>query len=173
MTPARRHLLSLGIGVAVAVALVVVLVVTSSPEPTRAAAFRLPGLTGGQVTVPVVRDGHDVPVVLAFFASWCGPCRGELPTVAAVARSEAGSGVQFIGVDCDDTASSGLAFARSAGVTFPVAQDPDVEVPPRYGLTGYPDTVFIDAQGDVAHVVQGPVSGATLRAWVARVEAKT
>ena len=176
LSPARRRLLSLGVGVVVGAVLAAVLLVGSSPGPTRAAAFTLPRLGGGaDVVVPVVEGGHDVPLVLVFFASWCTPCQAELPVVAAVARSlaEARAGVQFVGVDGDDSPSSGLAFARQSGVRFPVAEDSLTEVAPRYGLTGYPDTVFVDAAGDVVHVVRGPVSASTLRTWAARVETRS
>jgi AhpC/TSA family len=77
--------------------------------------------------------------------------------------------VAFVGVDGNDEPASGLAFARASGVSFPVAEDTTSAVAPRFGLYGYPDTVFVDAHGDVAGVVRGPITKATLVAWLHRL----
>ncbi len=126
---------------------------------------------GGPVKVPVVEHGTTMPVVIVFFASWCVPCQKELPSVArtAVSLTAAGTRVAFVGIDGNDTVSDGLAFARHSGVRFPVGEDPDSAVANRYGLPGYPDTVFVDAAGDVVHVVNGPVSTSGLRHWALRI----
>ena len=167
----RRTLVSVVAAVVVVVGVVVALGFTSSaPQP--APAFSYPRLGGGSpVRYPLAGSRAHHPVVVAFFASWCSPCRTDLPTIAQVARQEArrGSPVQFVGIDGNDEPASGLAFARQSGVTFPVGSDADSALAPRFGLDGYPDTVFVSASGDVAHVVHGPVSRATLEQWVARL----
>ena len=144
---------------------------SAGPRTTPAPAFSLPRLGGGS-PVSVAVGGHGRrPVVLTFFASWCTPCQTELPMIARVARHEQRSGVDvaFVGVDGNDDASSGEAMARSSGVSFPVAVDADSSVAPRYGLVGYPDTVFIDAGNHIVGTVQGPVTRAELTDWVARL----
>jgi thiol-disulfide isomerase/thioredoxin len=148
-------------------ALVAVLVATSGPGPVRAPAVApLPRLGGG----PPVSITAARPAVLTFFASWCSPCRAELPMIARVASREAPlARVVFVGVDGNDDPASGLSFARSSGVTFAVAQDALSAVAPRFGLQGYPDTVFIDARGNVAGMVRGPISQATLESWLSRL----
>ncbi|MHB8329190.1 MAG: TlpA family protein disulfide reductase [Acidimicrobiales bacterium] len=172
--PGARRLHSFGIGVVLAAALAAGLLLARGPAggPTPAAHFSLPRLGGGPpVEMPVVRGGRQVPVVLTFFASWCGPCHVDVPVIARFARSVEASAnnVAFVGVDGNDDPASGLAFVRQSGVTFPVAKDAYSEVAPRFDLPGYPATVFIDAAGDVVHVVRGPVSVATLEAWTARL----
>ena len=145
---------------------------TGSGGPQTAAPFSLSSLApGAPLSMPVVRDGRRVPVVLTFFASWCGPCHADLPIVAGVADQILGSGrgVAFLGIDGNDDPASGLAFARQSGVHFPVGKDPRSIVAPSYGLPGYPGTVFVDAAGRVVHVVRGPISAATLRTWTARI----
>lgn len=173
MTQVRRRLTAAGIGVLVAGGLAAGLLSTGGQSGTFTAPFvSLPRLGGGTtVRVPVVRDGADVPVVLTFFASWCGPCYSELPRIAQVEQQlfAAGSPVVFVGVDGNDLDSSGLAFARRAGVTFAVGADHASAVAPRFGIQGYPATVFIDRHDSVVHVVRGPVSDAELRAWAARL----
>jgi cytochrome c biogenesis protein CcmG/thiol:disulfide interchange protein DsbE len=171
MSPGRRHLLSLGIGVVLAAALWIALTVVSAPGGTKAAAFSLPRLgTGARVTVPVA--GAHEAVVVTFFASWCGPCHSELPAIAKVARQAqaAGDKVHFIGIDDNDAPASGLAFARSSGVDFPVGRDALSQTAPDYNVYGNPSTVFIDASGNVAKTVHGPITADTLKAEIARLD---
>ncbi len=173
MTPGRRRLLSLALGVVLAAGLWVALTSFTAPGPTRAHPFSLPRLGGGpRVTVPVVGEGAHEAVVVTFFGSWCGQCQSELPAFARVAREAgaAGDRVRFIGVDDNDAAAAGLAFARRSGVDFPVGRDYYSEVAPTYGIPGNPATVFIDAAGDVTRTVLGPVTPSTLETEIARID---
>ena len=172
--PARRRLLSFGVGLVLAAALWVGLTAFGGPAPAKARPFSLPRLgSGPRVTVPLVGHAADVPVVLTFFASWCGPCHTDLPIVARVARraQAAGDKVRFIGIDDDDAPANGLAFARSSGVDFPVGRDSLSLVAPTFGIPGNPATVFIDAHGDIARTVDGPISASALEAEIARIDA--
>ena len=164
--------MALAVGLLVAGGLAAGLLLTSGSPAPAAPAFTLPSLAGGDpVTVPVRAQGTREPTVITFFASWCGPCHAELPMVATEAMKlrAAGTRVAFVGVDGNDDPASGLAFARSSGVHFPVGKDTASSVAPRFGIPGYPATVFVDAAGNVVHVVRGPVSKATLLTWVARI----
>lgn len=173
MTGLRRRLVAIGLGVLVVGAVIGGLEATSATSGSSvAASFTLPRLGGGPaVRVPVVDHGREAPVVLTFFASWCGPCNAELPTVASVARqlTVSGSPVEFVGVDGNDLDSSGLALVHRAGVAFAVGADHTSAIAPRFGIGGYPATVFIDRDGTVAHVVRGPVTASVLRTWAARI----
>ncbi len=164
--------MSLAVGIVVAAGLAIGLTVGVGSGPARAPAFSLPRLGGGgTVSYPLTGAEAHKPVVLTFFASWCTPCRAELPMVAKVARQEraAGDKVVFVGVDGNDATSSGLAFARSSGVTFAVGANADSALAPKFTLFGYPGTVFIDGSGAIVKTVHGPVSHATLEAFVARL----
>lgn len=172
MSDGKRRLLFLGAGLVVAVGLFVGLSLAGGPGASVAPSFALASLEGpGQVKLPVVERGTPVPAVVVFFASWCTPCQSELPVVArtAAALKMAGTRVAFIGIDGNDTLADGRSFVRQSGVTFPVGWDSTSAVAPRYGLDGYPDTVFVDAAGDVVHTVRGPVTAAVLQEWAQRI----
>jgi thiol-disulfide isomerase/thioredoxin len=168
----RRRVVPLALGIVLAAGLAVGLAVGGGDGPQQAPAFSLPRLGGGHpVAYPLTGPGAHKPVVLTFFASWCTPCRTELPMVARVARQEqaAGAGVVFVGVDGNDDPVSGLAFARSSGVAFAVGANADSALAPKFNLVGYPGTVFIAASGRILDTVHGPVSHATLESDVARL----
>jgi cytochrome c biogenesis protein CcmG/thiol:disulfide interchange protein DsbE len=170
----RRRLFALLGGVAVAAAAVAAILLSAGGGSSAAAPFTLPRLGGGDpVHVPLRHDGTVQPTVLTFFASWCGPCHADVPVIAHVAATLPASerDVAFVGIDGNDDPTAGLAFARQSGVTFPVGRDFSSSVAPRYGLPGYPATVFIDRSGDVVHVVRGPITAAELHTWVAKVAA--
>ena len=120
------------------------------------------------MSLPLVGGGAHAPVVLTFFASWCTSCRTELPVVASVAHEQtvSHSAVVFLGIDDNDAASAGLAFARHNGITFPVGDDFYTKVGADFRLEGLPDTVFINAKGDVVATVRGPVTKPVLEHWL-------
>ncbi len=178
-TRARR--IALGGAILVAGAAVVVGVATGygtgSASPTIvghvAPDFSLPRLGGG---APVHLDALGVdrrrPVVLNFFASWCGPCITETPLLAraaALQRAE-GSPVQFVGVDVNDETAAALAFVRRAGINYPVGADHTLRVASGlYRLTGQPYTFFIDASGHIIGDHPGALTATQLRSWLLRL----
>lgn len=86
------------------------------------------------------------PVVVNFWASWCPPCRKEMPALAAAARRLAGK-VDFVGVDTNDSRPAALAFAAKTGVAYPLGFDPHGNLASTYGVYGLPTTFFVSAQG--------------------------
>jgi len=97
-----------------------------------------------------------VPTVLNLWASWCGPCREELPLVQQLA-DVAGDKVRVLGVASLDGASQSASFAEDAGITFPSAFDGDGEVAAAIGVNTLPHTIFLAADGSVAYVQVGQV----------------
>jgi cytochrome c biogenesis protein CcmG/thiol:disulfide interchange protein DsbE len=108
------------------------------------------------------------PVVLNFWASWCIPCRDEAPILAASARAHAGE-VRFVGVDVQDLRGDALAFLREFAVPYVSVRDRGDETYRAYGLTGVPETYFIDADGSLVAHLPGPVSAETLERGIAAV----
>ncbi|HEX2074181.1 MAG TPA: TlpA disulfide reductase family protein [Geodermatophilus sp.] len=97
-----------------------------------------------------------VPAVVNLWASWCGPCREELPLVQQLA-DVAGDRLAVVGVISRDGEEQAGSFAADAGATFPSAFDGEGELMTELGLNGLPYTYFLDADGGIAFVQVGPV----------------
>ncbi len=144
------------------------------PLGSKAPDFTLPSLTGGApVDLDALGPGVHHPVVLNFFASWCGPCQKETPLLARTAEAERakGSRIQFIGVDVADQPSEAIPFVHRSGIVYPVATDADLRVTSGlYGLNGEPNTFFIAADGRVVGHVLGAVTGPELHSWIRQLD---
>jgi peroxiredoxin len=103
------------------------------------------------------------PVVLNYWASWCGPCRVETPELQN-AGLKYKSQVAILGINQGESAKTVTEFAVSYGLTYPLLVDEDNEVNRLYGVTGLPTTVFIDRSGMVREVFIGILNRATLEA---------
>jgi cytochrome c biogenesis protein CcmG, thiol:disulfide interchange protein DsbE len=101
-------------------------------------------------------------VVLNFWASWCYPCNQEAPTLQAAAKRW-GDRVVVLGVDVNDPTSDARKFARKFKLTYPLVHDNHNVTSPKYGLTGLPETFFIDRTGKLVGHVAAAVDAAALR----------
>lgn len=138
----------------------------SPKEGFTAPDFTLDTLDGGQLTLSELR-GH--PVVLNFWASWCLPCRKEMPAIERVYQRYQGAGLIVVGLNMtsQDSASDVGTFVQKFGLTFPIALDRDGSVGDHYQLLGLPSTYFIDQSGVIRSVVVGgPMGEATIRSKV-------
>ena len=116
-----------------------------------------------QVSVPSDGGGNGTPAVLLFFGNWCPDCHQELPPLAAAVKQQDRAGgalsrIRVIGVDSEDTVAHARSFIHSAGVTFPVAYDPQANVTSGlFFFTGDPYAVFVRGNGTIAKIVSGAV----------------
>lgn len=120
------------------------------PEPVTASGG--PTLDGKEASLTALR-GH--PVVLVFWASWCGPCHKEQPQLNAVYATWSARGVHFLGVDLRDSDSAARAFVAQLKVPYPSIADTDATLAVAYRVPSAPSIVFLDAPGKVADVVLG------------------
>jgi thiol-disulfide isomerase/thioredoxin len=110
-------------------------------------------------------DMAGKPVVLNFWASWCPPCKSEMPEFDK-AYAEYGEEVTFMMVDLTDgareTVETGAAYVAEQGFSFPVYYDTSGEAAAAYGVSAIPSTLFIDKDGNVVTGAQGAINEETL-----------
>jgi cytochrome c biogenesis protein CcmG, thiol:disulfide interchange protein DsbE len=120
---------------------------------TDLAGIALPCFSGGTLDFD---RAQGTPTVLNLWASWCGPCREELPVVQQLADA-AGDRLRVVGVASKDGVPQSTSFAADAGVTFPSAFDGDGAAMTALGFAALPYTLFLAADGSIAHVEVGQV----------------
>jgi peroxiredoxin len=94
-------------------------------------------------------------VLLNFWATWCGPCREEMPHLNRLHEKYKASGFTLLGVNIDDDSRAALALATKLGVGFPVLLDADKSTSRLYDLGAMPSTVLIDRDGKVRYLHRG------------------
>lgn len=133
---------------------------TTSPDPLvghPAPAFTLQALnTPTRNTELSLKNLQGKAVVLNVWASWCVPCNQEAPMLqAAWKQAQAqGKNVVFLGIDFQDASSDALAFLHKYGINYPNVLDATGSVSIDYGVTGVPETIFINSKGTVVSAVR-------------------
>ncbi len=130
------------------------------PNGTIAAGFTLSALgqPGQRVSLS---QYHGQPVIINFWASWCGPCQLETPLLASWYKQQHGH-VVLLGLDENDVAADAIKFANAKGVSYPIGFDPNVTVAPAYHVDGLPQTFFLNAEHRIVDHVLGAVTRAEL-----------
>jgi peroxiredoxin len=140
---------------------------SSAPSIGAAAVpFDLKTLEGKPANLETFRGR---PLVLNFFASWCDPCRDEMPSINDLASKGAKDGYSVLGIAVEDSRAAVTEFAKESSLIFPIALDLNSTVKRAYRIFGPPATFFIDGQGIIRDVVLGPITAERAREAMKKV----
>jgi peroxiredoxin len=120
----------------------------SGPAP----AFTLPSRDGNSVSLSQYKGQV---VMINFWASWCGPCRQEMPLLDNIYRKYNKMGFTLIGVNVEPDRKAAESWLKQTPVTFPVLFDTQSQVSKLYNVAGMPSTVFVDRKGNLRVLHQG------------------
>ncbi len=143
---------------------------TTEPQRTAAPDFTVVDMDGNQRKLS---EFIGKPIVLNFWASWCGPCKMEMPDFDE-AYKKYGSEIHFLMVNCTtssrETMDSAKALIADEGFTFPVYFDTTGEASGIYGAYSIPLTYFIDAEGYLAAYAQGAIDADVLQTGIDMID---
>lgn len=183
--PSRKQLISMGVFAVLAGAFIFFLwrglQVNPSKVPSalinkQAQFFQATWLQGQQFVQQPEEKGFSMsdfkgrPLILNFWASWCYSCRAEARDFEAFWQKYKDRGVAVVGIAIQDTPEAALAFARAYGKTYILGLDAeDGKAAIDYGVTGVPETFFIDRNGVLIHKEAGPVTAELLSQFADRL----
>ena len=126
--------------------------------------FTFPDLNGKKVSL----SSHRGKVVLVnVWATWCPPCRQEMPSMQRLYQRFKGGNFEILAVSIDSTGREAVApFMEKMNLTFPALLDPNETIKPLYGLTGVPESFIIDKEGILVEKIIGPIDWATPKVFL-------
>ncbi len=128
--------------------------------------FTLPAVDGGQVSLSSLKGK---PVIVNFWASWCTPCRKEMPDFQQVYDRYKEQGLTVLGVNVGDAKVGVTDFRDQVKVNFPLLMDVETEVQTAYKIMPLPATFFIDRSGTIRAIYQYQMSSGQIEAEVLRL----
>ena len=137
-------------------------------EPVQAPDFTVYDEDGNAVQLS---DYFAKPIVLNFWASWCGPCKNEMPDFDA-AYAQQGEDIHFLMVNATigrETQENARAYVEEEGYAFPVLYDLDGDASETYEVYGLPTTYFLDAEGNLIARAGGMIDAETLQQGIAMI----
>ncbi len=147
-----RLALIVAAGLAAVANAVAAAILTSGPAPD----FTLHSVAGPNLRL---HEQRGQVVMLNFWASWCGPCRQEMPQLDRLYEKYHAAGFQLLGVNVDEDIRNASGVSSKLGVHFPVLLDTEKKVSRLYDLSTMPSTVLIDRDGRVRYVHHGYKDG--------------
>jgi cytochrome c biogenesis protein CcmG, thiol:disulfide interchange protein DsbE len=114
-------------------------------------------------------DLRGKAVMINFWASWCGPCRIEIPHMIALYDEYRDSGLEILAVNVRESPAQVQDFADQLGMNFPILMDTNGQVAAAYFVRAIPMTFFVDSDGVIRFIHQGTLSEAALRDYIERL----
>jgi thiol-disulfide isomerase/thioredoxin len=124
--------------------------------PSAAPEFELASMAGKSVNLAAHRGQV---VMINFWATWCGPCRTEMPLLENIYRKYKPMGFTLLGVNVEPDSAAAAEWLKATPVTFPILFDTDSKVSKLYAVQGMPSTVIVDRKGQVRFVHRGYKAG--------------
>lgn len=127
-----------------------------APTPLAAVYKQGDKLLGGGVSAYEKQLAHlrGYPIVVNLWASWCGPCRAEFPSLQKLS-ARYGKEVAFLGVNSEDSSDAAATFLGEAPLPYPSYSDPGKDIYDTIGGIGFPNTAYYDSSGELVYVKQG------------------
>ena len=154
--PARVRAGSLRVVASIAFAIVAGTASSAIAPATAAPDFTLHAMGGPNLRL---KEQRGRVVMVNFWATWCGPCRQEMPQLNRLYEKYKSSGFVLLGVNVDDDVAKAAELAAKLGVTFPVLLDTEKTVSKLYDVSTMPSTMIIDREGKVRYVHRGYLAG--------------
>lgn len=139
--------------------------IVGKPAP----AFDLEKHDGGRISLASLKGNV---VILTFWATWCAPCKVEMPTLEEAHKKHGGNGVTVVGVNFQQEKPQVKKFVDANKMTFPIAMDVDGKTADVYNIPGLPTTFFIDRDGVLAGYHEGIVKPELLEEWITKLTEK-
>jgi thiol-disulfide isomerase/thioredoxin len=127
-----------------------------SAATTAAPDFTLKSATGENVRLA---EQHGQVVMLNFWASWCGPCRQEMPLLDGIAKKYGKMGFVLYGINVEQDNSDAKKMLKELGVSFTILFDPESKLSGLYNVDAMPTSVMIDKKGNIRYVDRGYKTG--------------
>jgi len=125
----------------------------------KAIDFTLEDLSGKKVKLS---DFRGKVVLINFWASWCPPCREEMPALQAVYQDKQSENLVVLAVDIQEDSDTVSRFVQKLGLTFPIAMDTEGEVTEAYGIDSIPSSFFVDKSGTIRAISIGAMTKETI-----------
>jgi cytochrome c biogenesis protein CcmG/thiol:disulfide interchange protein DsbE len=120
-----------------------------------------PTVAGKRFSLAVLRGS---PVIINFWATWCGPCLSEMPLLQSTYEAKRAGGLRIVGVDSGETPADVMAWQAQLGLTYDLVTDRDGLLASLYRVRGLPSTYFVGRDGLIKRIVYGPLDATSLEA---------
>jgi peroxiredoxin len=124
-----------------------------------APTFALQKPDGDRISLGTMRGA---PIIINFWATWCEPCRVEMPALQAIYDVHREAGLRILAVNLGETAETAQAWSQEMQLSFDILLDPQQEVVRLYQLRGQPSTYVVSPDGVITHIFYGPMSETAL-----------